>query len=187
MPRAESHYEMWVLALRDWAQDPHVGLTGLPTLTTEDLPPDAWSRFVEHLLAAQRTVMKKFQDRLGLLVDQARNDFELARALIESRRMLQHRVELSRHPSLPEEIREKLAESTRADIRRIQQELETLMHDGGRNAPHESAFWERRLVVVQQNPLTAVLHTSTPPTPSPIPPLSPPTPTTSRWAHRRLQ
>ena len=189
MCHAESHYETWVLTLRSWAQDPRVGLAELPRLSEADLPPDAWSRLIEHLLAAQRTVMRTFQERLGLLVEQAHSDFALAQALIESRRMLQHRVDLAHHPSLPEELRDTLVESCRTDIHQIQQELEELMLDGGRNTPRETAEWDRRLMVVRQNPLTAVLRDTTPPSPTPAttPPPSPAAPAMTRWAHRRLQ
>lgn len=195
----ESHYETWVLRLRAWSQNPYLSLDDLPPLKSEDLPMNAWSRLVEHIVTAQHAVMQGFKDRFSKLVAQTRNDFEFSQALWESRRLLRHRVELANHPSLPVELRTPLQESCAEDIQRIQREVEEILIDAGRKTLGGSTLWAQRLLVVRQNPLTAVLRSDGSPqdgaTGVPLPPDAAarpradesPTRPASRWAHRRLQ
>ena len=122
-----SDYETWVLTLRDWRTNPQQDLTGLPALAEEDLSPEAFSRLVDHITEAIQAVTDAWQENLSRTTQEARTDFELARALAGSRRYLRRRVELARHPGLPEALRKVLDDGCTRDVTRMQGELEQQM------------------------------------------------------------
>jgi len=181
-----SDYETWVLTLRDWRTNPQQDLTGLPALAEEDLSPEAFSRLVDHITEAIQAVTDAWQENLSRTTQEARTDFELARALAGSRRYLRRRVELARHPGLPEALRKVLDDGCTRDVTRMQGELEQQMRDMAAQEPGQATFWGARLLVAKQNPITAVLAADpSPAAPPPAPPAHHASPA-NRWSHRRI-
>lgn len=68
----------------------------------------------------------------------------------------------------------------------MQGELEQQMRDMAAQEPGQATFWGARLLVVKQNPITAVLAADPPPAaPPPAPPAHHASPA-NRWSHRRI-
>ena len=68
----------------------------------------------------------------------------------------------------------------------MQGELEQQMRDMAAQEPGQATFWGARLLVVKQNPITAVLAADPPPAASSPAPPAPPTRPANRWSHRRI-
>ncbi|HMR47861.1 MAG TPA: hypothetical protein PKE40_01200 [Arachnia sp.] len=183
--RTDSAYESWVLALRAWARDPQVSLSGLPALAEDDYPATVFDRLITHIQTALETVNEAWLARLQAEIAEARSDFELAQTLVASRRHLARRMELADHPGLPSPLRAVLSDACTRDVRRLQDELETAFRQARAQSPADASLWDRHLEVLRTNPLTGILPAATP---GPPPPPSAPAPaaTASRWGHRRI-
>lgn len=183
MIRGSSHYETWVLTLRAWSQDPQVDISDLPVLDEHSVPAGVFTRLADHIVAAQNVLMRSWRDRFERLLGAAQTEFDVAQAMLDGRRVLRRRVELARHPSLPQSLREALEEACTRDLQRIQEELEQSIRDAASAQARDASFWERRLLAVHQNPVTGAL---TAPLVPPIASEEPAPVANRRWPRRRV-
>lgn len=150
-----SPYEAWVERVRAWAGDESVSLEGLPQLSVESMPMASYERLIVHLNAATEAVTQKWVDELSVLLSDLPEPQEVARRLVDLRRKLARRLELARHPGLPEELRKPYSDSAEKDIRRYQQDVEESVSKLRRILPTPVA--EHYLRVVRENSFVAVL------------------------------
>jgi hypothetical protein len=153
-----SDYEIWVRALRAWGNDPRTDLRALPTLQADSLPPSAYERLLNHILAAQAAVMQTWQQHLERDMKRADSEHDYALALVELRALLGRRLQLAQHPGLPAEIQKPLRDGVERDVRRIQKELEDSVTRPPRGGPVNRTARERLLFLVRQNSFTAILE-----------------------------
>lgn len=185
VPSGNSVYEVWVLTLRRWSDDPRTPLHHLPSLADDTFTPDTYQRLVEHLLKALQKVNSRWMDSLGAAFTRAAGPHDLARELQALRVTLGRRLELSTHPSLPAGIRDTLLRDLRRDVDRYQQEIEDGVRRQTESGRIHTAAAEKLLRVVRENPLSGVfglqvtitgerpvappipVHTAAPPLPAP--------------------
>lgn len=151
-------YEAWVVTLRVWADDPSTPLDGLPTLTEESLPRDAYSRLFEHLFKAMERSGDHWQTGLTEALSQYRDFHDLADRLVKLRMLLARRLQLASHPGLPEQVRTALTEDFTRMVERNQTELhDQLRRELARNqAPQAMA--EQLMRTIQENSFTGVMN-----------------------------
>jgi len=153
-----SDYEDWVRALRSWRRDATADLESLPALEASSFPPATYRRFLKHLNDAINEFMKRWQTQLSAALSAAVDDHARARALVEARVGLAHRLRLARHPSFPQEIRDQLEKQAIDDVTSIQAQLE----EDARSVVSASSSSSRpareaTLRLIRDNALTAVL------------------------------
>lgn len=154
-----SVYEDWVRALRSWRQDPLTEMRQLPPLDASSFPPATYQRFVNHLNSAINDFMKRWQAQLSSMLGAATSDHARARALIDARVGLVERLNLARHPGLPEEVRKQLTMQAESDIRSLQAQLETeATHVVAVSSSSNRPQREATLRLIRDNALTAVLE-----------------------------
>jgi hypothetical protein len=155
---SSSVYEQWVLGLRAWRSDPSTDLSHLPALDETSFPPATYDRLIDHLNEAINAFMAAWNDQLLGAVRSATDTHALARALVDARRGLAHRLVLARHPSLPETIRRQLLTQAEADIRGLQRQLEERAEHVAESASSLGRTErEAALRLHRENSLTAVL------------------------------
>ena len=111
-----SMYKTWVTTLRTWARSPSMSLDGLPPLTSESFSPRTYTRLVDHLASAIRTMMDTWNDSFARSWEHALasgDEHLIESSLVDARRLLLPRLRLSSHPSVPPELREELTTSMR--------------------------------------------------------------------------
>ncbi|MCK0092546.1 MAG: hypothetical protein GX610_06980 [Rhodococcus sp.] len=155
---AASTYEAWVTALRTWGRNPRHNLDGLPPLTADSFPPDTYQRLLTHLHNAQSAVMMRADEQYSRDMSRARDEHEMAQALLELRRACARRLQLIRHPGLPRELRQPLEEGVAEDIRQLQKQLE----EGAVSGVVDIAARERHLLMVRRAQLTVLLDAEYP-------------------------
>lgn len=158
MSNSVSVYEDWVRALRAWRRDPVTDLSHLPPLDETSFPPATYQRFLNHLNDAINEFMKRWQSQLSTSLGASTEDHARARALVDARVGLAQRLQLARHPSFPDSIREALVTQATADIRNLQAQLEddaanVVAVSSASNRPQREAT----LRLIRDNSLTAVL------------------------------
>jgi hypothetical protein len=154
---ANSAYEAWVSGLRAWGKDPNTDLGELPKLCADSFPPPTYERLVAHIMTAQQEVMSTWQQRLARNIQSARSEHDYARTLVELRSLLGRRLQLAKHPGLPDEVRRPLAEGVERDIRRLQEDLEKAVQRPDRAGGIQLVTRERMLRLVRANSFTALL------------------------------
>ncbi|MCF6389349.1 hypothetical protein L2K20_20435 [Mycobacterium sp. MBM] len=157
MTAPTSVYEAWVSALRLWGADPRHDMAGLPVLVVDSLPPAAYERLLGHLMAAQQRVMDQWSVTFTRDLAAVRDEHSRARVLLGGRVLLARRLQLARHPGLPEVVRTELANGIARDIRQLQQELEEAVMRQQPGTRLDRTQIERALYALRTNPLTAVL------------------------------
>lgn len=178
-----STYEKWVLALRTWQKDPTYDLGDLPALTVDSLPPSAYERLMSHFGRAQAALMELWSTRFLRDWAAARSAHDQMRVLVDLRALLGRRLQLARHPGLPQEFRDALEEAVASDIRRMQDDLEKQATRAVAGAHSQRNEQERMLHLLRTNSLTAILEPGFPlgslltPGTHPAPSTTPPAPT----------
>lgn len=147
-----------MLGLRSWRADPLTNLTHLPKLDETSFPPATYNRLINHLNEAINEFMKRWTLQLSSALGVAKEPHALARALVDARLGLAHRLKLARHPSLPETISKQLLTQAENDIRSLQRQLE----EGAQHAASSGSSVGRNekealLRLYRDNALTAVL------------------------------
>lgn len=153
-----SAYEQWVTAVRSWREDPRHDMSQLPVLVADSLPPAAFERLFVHIRDAQQYVMDRWVSTFARDWGGARDEQGRVRALLDTRRVLARRLQLARHPGLPEVVRTELGNGVARDIRQLQEELEEAVTKQQRGARFDSAQIERALNILRTNRLTAILE-----------------------------
>jgi len=133
-------------------------LSHLPSLDEASFPPATYQRFLNHLNDAINEFMKRWQSQLSGSLGAATEDHARARALVDARVGLAQRLQLARHPSFPDNIRDALVTQATADIRNLQAQLEedaanVVAVSSASNRPQREAT----LRLIRDNALTAVL------------------------------
>ncbi|WP_367767908.1 hypothetical protein [Arthrobacter sp. HS15c] len=156
-----SVYETWVLTLRQWQKEPLTPLDRLPPIKEEDFSPGTWARLLAHIDAAITQVMNDWQASLSKAVGTARSDQDLGRELVQLRRILARRVQLARHSSLPDRVRNALSADAEASILTLQSDLETNVSKSAADGRVDPSAADRLLGVVRTNSLIHVLTLET--------------------------
>ncbi|MBX3100670.1 MAG: hypothetical protein KF761_13960 [Salinibacterium sp.] len=149
-------YEVWVMALRRWRDDPTTDMSGLPVLASDTFSPTAYSRLFDHMQAAMSTMMSAWNTRLNKVWTSSPTLHDLSRELIQLRTLLVRRLLLTRHPSLPPEMSGPLYEGACNDIRRIQLDLEKSATTSGARATTDRDASERILDLLRKNSFAAI-------------------------------
>lgn len=184
---SESPYELWVTALRRWADDSSATLAGLPTLTEESLPPVAYQRLLRHIRETVDTVGRAAADQLSRDLAAACDAHEIEKAMVAVRPALLRRLELARHPGLPQQFRDAFEKSAVEDISRLQQDVEKAMSTSSNRYGSDRTERERSLRAVRETSLLAVLkHGYQTPLPT-APPVSAPQPGAVRSSSGRVR
>lgn len=182
-----STYEKWVLALRTWQKDPTYDLGDLPALSVDSLPPSAYERLMSHFGRAQAALMELWSTRFLRDWAAARSTHDQMRVLVDLRALLGRRLQLARHPGLPQEFRDVLEQAVESDIRRMQDDLEKEVTRAVAGAHSQRNEQERMLHLLRTNSFTAILEqgfpldslftpgahpasSTTPTSPAPLPP-----------------
>jgi len=147
-----------VLALRSWSTDPTRDLDGLPVLDAESFTSTSGARFMSHVNDALTGMMQHWQRALERALKTPASDHELTRELVRLRALLARRLQLARHPSLPEEIRTALWEGTVSDVTRLQAELEQGAMTSTHAATSTRAAQERLVRLLRSSRFTAILE-----------------------------
>ena len=147
-----------MLGLRSWRADPLTNLSHLPRLDETSFPPATYNRLVNHLNDAINEFMKRWTLQLSSAVGAAKEPHALARALVDARLGLAHRLKLARHPSLPEAMSKQLVTQAETDIRSLQRQLEEgAQHAASSGSSVGRTEKEAVLRLYRDNALTAVL------------------------------
>lgn len=176
-------YGAWAEFLERFASGETVDPSRLPALQAEDFPPDGWERFGRRLGEGVSGRLNLWAEGLNRGISEARDEFEVGRALASARIGLRTVRALARHPGLPAELRDRLLESVDGQVRKAQDELEAQVEQDRRRGARPQDV-EARLRTLRDNRLTAVLleDPGRPPGPAPAPgPLQASTPA-APWA-----
>lgn len=153
-----SVYERWVNTLRAWAQAPeNTSLQDLPSLAEDTFSQDTYRRLIDHLLEAMRAANERWHQGLTRAWSTAASPFELARELVDLRVTLGRRLQLAKHPGLPQAVQEALLEGLRTDVARYQQEVEDGIRRQRSSSSLDSGWRDQMLAVVRENSFAAVL------------------------------
>ena len=155
-------YETWVAAIRQWSLDPTVSLAALPPLRETDYDRGSFERFSVHLVSAIEGFMAGWNDQLTEAFSRAGTEHDLAVELVRLRNRLRPRVELTRHPGLPEGIRQALATGLAADLTAMQAQLEEGVRQSVSRGSVDTRRTDALLRVVRENSLHTVLSTAAP-------------------------
>lgn len=149
-------YGTWVDHLERFAAGEDVDSSSLPALKAEDLPPDGWERLGRRLGEAVGARLRLWGQGLDRGISEARDEFEVGRALTSARVGLRTIRTLATHPGLPTELGHQLVDSVDREIRAAQTLLEQQVDDA-RRAGVDPRRAEARLATLRTNALTAVL------------------------------
>ncbi|WJZ01372.1 hypothetical protein [Corynebacterium freiburgense] len=155
--QANGVYEQWVLTIREWAEDSTVSLALLPPLTDESFNPPTFKRLLKHIDRALSAVDTRWNESLQKALSTANSLHEFELALVQSRALLARRIQLCKHPSLPDVIRTSLLQDARAKIQDWQNQLETSVARASSRSSIDNREREQLLNLVRKSPLTAVL------------------------------
>jgi len=150
-------YETWVTAIRQWAVDPAISLDALPPLAETDYDRGSFERFSVHLVAAIEVFMAGWNQQLTGAFARAGTEHDLAVELVRLRNRLRPRVDLTRHPGLPEGIRQALATGLAADLTAMQAQLEEGVRQSASRGSVDTHRTDALLRVVRENSLLSVL------------------------------
>jgi len=150
-------YEHWVRTLRDWSVDDSVSLTGLPPLTEESLPAGAYERLINHIRQALETAAAGWVSALSKTLASIGDPAALAVDLVALRRKLSRRLELARHPALPQVLRDAFSDAVDRSVRDAQQQIETAIKNLGRDGHTPASVVDELHRVTRENSFVAVL------------------------------
>jgi hypothetical protein len=159
-------YYVWVDFLRRWSAGERVDPTALPTVELQDLTEDAWERFTNQLSNAVGTRLATWSRVLTRALGDARDEFGVARALVDARAGVQPIRSMAAHPGLPSGLTKPLLDTVDGQIRTAQQSLEKQVESMRRSGVDRS-FVEARLRTIRDNALTAAIADVQPATPRP--------------------
>lgn len=157
MTHSATAYELWVRTIRVWSGDDSVSLVGLPQLTEDSMPADAYTRLINHVAEAIETVTAHWDQSLARTLESIAEPSALAVELVALRRRLARRLELARHPSLPEVVRTAFSEAADRDIRSYQRQLEEAVSKLGRAGRLPTSVVDDLFRCIRENSFVAVL------------------------------
>lgn len=154
---AATTYEQWVRTVHAWSVDESVSLAGLPALTEDSLPAAAYDRLITHLNESLEKVADTWARSLTKVAESIGAPSDLAVDLVALRRKLARRLELARHPGLPEVLRRAYSGAVDRSVRQAQQQLEDAIKELGRSGRTPSALVDELYRVVRENSFVTVL------------------------------
>ena len=146
---AATTYEQWVRTVHAWSVDESVSLAGLPALTEDSLPAAAYDRLITHLNESLEKVADTWARSLTKVAESIGAPSDLAVDLVALRRKLARRLELARHPGLPEVLRRAYSGAVDRSVRQAQQQLEDAIKELGRSGRTPSALVDELYRVVR--------------------------------------
>ncbi|MCX5380687.1 hypothetical protein [Streptomyces sp. NBC_00091] len=150
-------HQIWTRYLREWAVNGGAATAEaaarLPGLRPEDYHPDTWARFARQLTDALDRRLRSWAGSLTTALDEARDEFDAGRALVQARTGLDAVRALAGHPALPQELRGQLGELVEGQITGVQAQLEAAL-DGAERAGADPRLTEARRRTLRENPLT---------------------------------
>jgi hypothetical protein len=155
-------YNAWVSFLDRWAAGERVDPGTLPPLLAEAFDGDGWERIVNRLTDAVSRRMQLWADALSRAIGDARDEFSVARALVQARDGLRAVRVLTTHPGLPKDISAALLQLVDQQVRSMQQSLEEQV-ERLRRAGAPARQVEARLRTIRDNTLTVVTTENTGP------------------------
>jgi hypothetical protein len=167
-------YATWADFLERWGAGEQLDPSVLPQLKQEDFAGDSWERLARRLGNAVGARLNLWSQGLNRGTSEARDEFEVGRALASARLGLRTIRALAAHPGMPVELRTALLESVDRQVHQAQQTLESQVEDDRRRGVPRSAV-EARLRTLRDNRLTVVTSDGT----AEAPPVEAVTPT---WA-----
>jgi hypothetical protein len=150
-------YETWSIFLRRWGAGERVDAADLPPLSIEDFTPDQWVRLSNHVSTALSRRLAAWAQGLTMAIQEARDEFGVARALTQARVGLRAIRAVAAHPGLPDDLTAKFVESVDTQVRSAQRMLETQVEDLRRSGVDRSRV-EARLQTLRHNALTEVIR-----------------------------
>ncbi|MET7806639.1 hypothetical protein [Micromonospora chersina] len=147
-----SGYQEWATFLEQWRAGRPVDSRTLPPLAEQDYPGDSWVRLVRRITEALQDRLQAWVDALVRAVAEARDEFEVGRALTQARQGLVTIRGVAGHPGLPEALSRQLRDAVDEQIRSLQQALA----DGAEAARRDSAddrLIQARLRTIRDNPI----------------------------------
>ncbi|MGI5245919.1 hypothetical protein [Dactylosporangium sp. CA-139066] len=154
-------YARWAAFLEQWSAGAPADPADLPALAPADLPPDGWERLGNRLSGAVSQRLQDWARALSAGLSGARDEFSVARALVQARGGLHPVRSLAAHPALPEDLRRRLAEIVDTSIASAQDQLERQV-DGLRRGGAPKSVVDARLRTIRDNPLTAAAPAARP-------------------------
>lgn len=149
-------YADWARFLEAWGRG-ECGMEAAPAaLAPEDFAPETWSRLAGRFHAALDERLTRWDKALAAGFRDARGEFELGRALTQSRHGLSAIRALGQHEAVPTDLRGRLLETIDRQVTTAQADLERSAER--RRAAGDHRGGEALLRVVRDNPLTAVLR-----------------------------
>lgn len=149
-------YEVWTDFLRRWGAGEPADASALPSLSTEDFAADQWVRLADQVGAALTRRLTAWARSLALAVQEARDEFEVGRALTQARVGLRSIRAVATHPGLPADLARMFVESVDTQVRSVQRTLETQVENLRRSGADRSVV-EARLRTLRHNALTVVI------------------------------
>lgn len=148
-------YATWADFLERWGTGEQLDPSVLPPLKQEDFAGDSWERLAQRLGNAVGARLNLWSQGLNRGTSEARDEFEVGRALASARFGLRAIRALAAHPGMPVELRTALLESVDRQVHQAQQTLESQVEDDRRRGEPRSAV-EARLRTLRDNRLTVV-------------------------------
>jgi len=149
-------YNAWVSFLERWAAGEPVDPAGLPRIALDDFTGDGHERLANRLSGALSARLQRWAAGLTRAIGEARDEFGVARALVQARAGLAPIRALAAHPGLPDEFTTGLVSMVDTQIRSAQGSLEDQVESMRRDGAERRAV-EARLRTIRDNPLTTVL------------------------------
>lgn len=161
-------YETWALTLRAWGRDTLTPLNHLPRLEDDSFTPQTYNRLIGYITGALDKAGTAWSEQLSTAMSRTGDEFEMQRVLVESRAGLARQLQLAKHPSLPDGLRQILDEKLRERIERSQEELEDSIRNRKSTGRVDTTGTESLLRLVKENAFTAVLRDTSLPVPAPV-------------------
>lgn len=157
MTQPATVYEVWVRTLRAWATDESVSLATLPQLAEDSMPMAAYTRLIDHINAALETVTNRWDEALAKVLASMSDPRDLGQELVALRRKLARRLELARHPALPQVLRNTYSQAADKDVRTYQQQLEDAIMKLSRSGRVPTPVVDELYRAMRENSFVAVL------------------------------
>lgn len=146
-------YPTWAAFLDRWAAGEQLDPASLPPLRIEDFAGDTWARLSTRLTDALDRRLAAWAAALTAGIGEARDEFEVARALVNGRLGLAAIRALANHPGLPPEFAAQLLGLVDTQVGSAQRALEAEVERMRRSGVRRDVV-EARLRTVRDNPLT---------------------------------
>ncbi|MGW3859355.1 hypothetical protein [Micromonospora arida] len=147
-----SGYQAWVTFLDRWRAGQANDASGLPLLAEDDYPVDSWARLIRRLGDALASRLQAWAEGLLRAMAEARDEFEVARALTQSRQGLAVIRAVAAHPGLPHQLSRHLLDAVDEEIRSAQQALMENI-ESARRAGVDDRIIQARTRTLRDNPI----------------------------------